>query len=170
MAIVTAEIKLYLSGGGANSDPNASLGGAISTTEVDDVTTLHNLFDKVTSDETTSGAVEYRCVYIKNTNATLTWEAVKAWVDSNTPSADTTLAIGLGSSAINGTEQTVADEVTAPVGVTFSEPANKAAGLTIGDIPNGQHKAIWLRRTVNAGSSAYNNDGATLGFSGDTAA
>ena len=48
MPIVAADIKEYLSGGGSNSDPNAALGGAISSTEVTDNTT-HNLWDVVSS-------------------------------------------------------------------------------------------------------------------------
>ena len=46
------------------------------------------------------------------------------WIASNTPSADTTIEIALGSSAINGTEQTIANENTAPTGVTFSAPSS----------------------------------------------
>ena len=34
MAIVAGDLKIYLSGGAGNSDPNASLGGIISSTEV----------------------------------------------------------------------------------------------------------------------------------------
>lgn len=170
MPIVANEIKLYLSGGAANADPNASLGGAISTTEIDDVTTLHNLFDKVTSDETTAGATEYRCFYVKNTNGSITWETVVAWIQTQTPSADTSLEFALGSSTVNGTEQTVANETTAPTGVSFGTQSTKGTGQSIGDIPAGQHKAVWVKRIVNAGASAYNNDGATIQFSGDTAA
>ena len=44
MAIVASDIKIRLSGGGANSDVNASLGGAKSSVEVTD-NSLHNLFD-----------------------------------------------------------------------------------------------------------------------------
>lgn len=169
MPIVANDIKFYLSGGAGNTDVNASLGGVISTTEIT-TATLHNLFDVVSSAETTSGDVEYRCIYVKNTHGTLSLTSAAAWISSNTPSTDTTLDIGLGTSAINGTEQTVADESTTPTSVTFSAPATQGAGLSIGDIPAGQHKAIWLRRTVNAAASAYSNDTATINVGGDTAA
>jgi hypothetical protein len=43
------------------------------------------------------------------------------WISSNTPASDTQIAIGVGTAAVNGTEQTVANESTAPSGVTFSE-------------------------------------------------
>ena len=74
------------------------------------------------------------------------------------------------SSAVGtGNEQTVADEQTAPSGVSFSAPSNFAGGLSIGDIPAGSHKAVWARRTVTAGAAAV-NDTATLRVQGDTAA
>ncbi len=169
MAILPADLIFRLSGGSGNTNVNASLGGAISTTAVVDAT-LHNLFDVVSSAESSAGDVEYRCVYIRNNHGTLTLQNAVAYISSNTPSADTALAIGLGTSAVNGTEQTVADESTAPAGVSFSAPSTLGTGLAIGNIPPGQSKAIWLRRTVNASAVAYNNDGATINVGGDTAA
>lgn len=97
-------------------------------------------------------------------------QSAKIWISSNTPSTDTTVEIALGSSAVNATEQTVANESTSPTGVTFSAPANEGASLSIGDIPAGQHKAVWIKRIVNTGAAAYNNDAATLTVKCDTAA
>ncbi len=169
MPIVSSDIKQRLSGGGSNTDPNASLGGAKSSTEITD-NSLHNLFDIVIGDESAAGDTEYRCFYLHNAHATLTWESVKVWIGTQTPSADTAMEIGLGTSAVNGTEQTVANEGTAPSGVTFSAPSNKAGGLSIGNIPAGQHKAIWVKRIITAGAAAVNSDAATINFEGDTAA
>ncbi|WP_020408936.1 hypothetical protein [Hahella ganghwensis] len=163
MPVLQAEIKYYLSGGAANSDPAASLGGAKSSVEVDPNT----LFDDVSSSEASAGDVEYRCIYVENTNGTDSLVSAAAWISSNTASADTTLDIGLGTSAIDGTEQTVGDEDTAPAGVTFSAPADKASGLSIGDLAAGEHKAIWLRRTVNS-SAASSSDTAVPVVGGDT--
>ena len=64
MAITASNIKFYLSGGTSNSNVNASIGGAISTTEVVD-NSRHNLFDKTLGTESTAGDTEYRCIYIK---------------------------------------------------------------------------------------------------------
>jgi hypothetical protein len=166
MAVLSSEIKFYLSGGSGNTNPAASLGGAISTTEV----TASTLWDNVSSAEASAGDIEYRCVYVKNTNGTDSLLTAAAWVSSNTPSTSTTLDIGIGTAATSGTEQTVANESTAPSGVSFSAPSTNGAGLSIGDLTAGQHKAIWLRRTVTAGAAAYNNDGATINVGGDTGA
>lgn len=166
MAVLNTDIKYYLSGGAANSDPAASIGGAISSVEV----TPSTLWDDVGSGEASAGDVEYRCIYVKNTSGTDTLLSAKAWIQSNTPSTSTTVDIALGSAAVSATETAVANESTAPSGPTFSAPTDKASGLTIGDLAAGAYKAIWVRRTVTAGAGAYNNDGYTLSVGGDTGA
>lgn len=167
MPIVAADIDFHLSGGGANSDPDASLGGAISTTQIVDAS-LHNLFDIVSSAETTAGDTEYRCIYIKNNHGSLTLQNAVIQIQTDTPSTDTDIEIALGTSAVNGTEQTVADESTAPTGVTWE--TNAGTDLAIGDIPAGQHKAVWLKRVVSAAAAAYSADSVILQAGGDTAA
>ena len=161
MAIVSTDIQYRLSGGSSNSDPAASLGGAKSSVAAS------NYFDDVSSAEASAGDTEYRCVYVHNNHGTLSLIGAKVFIQTNTPSSDTDVAIGLGSSAINGTEQTVADESTAPTGVSFSAPTTFAGGLAIGDLAAGAHKAVWVRRTVNAGAAAY-ADSFTLRVQGDT--
>ena len=161
MAIVSTDIQYRLSGGASNSDPAISLGGVKSSTAAS------NYFDDVSSAEASAGDTEYRCVYVHNNHGTLSLIGAKVFIQTNTPSSDTDVAIGLGSSAINGTEQTVADESTAPTGVSFSAPTTFAGGLAIGDLAAGAHKAVWVRRTVNAGAAAY-ADSFTLRVQGDT--
>ena len=169
MAITASDIQFRLSGGSGNTSAAASLGGAKSSTQITDAT-IGNLFDNVTGDESAAGDTEYRCLYVHNAHATLTWLSVVVWITSNTPSTDTTCDIGLGSSSVGGTEQTVADESTAPTSVTFSAPSSKGAALSIGDIAAGSHKAVWVRRVVTAGAAAYDSDGITIRAEGDTAA
>ena len=166
MPITTADIKFFLSGGASNTDGDASLGGAISTTQAS--STANELFDIVTGNEASAGSTEYRCIYIKNDNATLTLFSTLVFIETNTPSTDTTVEIALGTSAIDGTEQTIADETTAPSGTSFSTAANEGAALSIGDIPAGEHKAIWIKRIVSASASAYDADGVTIRVKGDT--
>ena len=153
MPILAADIQYRLSGGAANSNANASLGGAISSTAVPSA-----LFDNVSSADATAGLVEYRCIYVRNNHGSLSMlDPCRLFVQANTPSATTTLAIGLGTSAQGGTEQTIANEGTAPIGVSFSEPADFANGVSLGTIPAGGHRAVWLRRTITAGTSAVND-------------
>ena len=161
MPITAAELEF-------RESTEANLGGAISATPVSGA--LHGLFDYVSGVEAAAGDTEYRCIYVRNSHASLTLYGAKVWIDTNSPSPDTAVQIGLGTSAINGTEQTVADESTAPVGVSFSAAANEGAALVIGDIPAGQHKAVWIKRTVSPGAAAHNSDGMSLTFKGDSGA
>lgn len=168
MPIVSTDIQSRLSGGTANTAPASSLGGAISNTAIVDAT-VGNLFPEVNEDQTTSGITLYRCFYIRNGHASLTYKNATVFIQTQTPSPDTSVEIGLGTSAVNGTEQTVANGTTAPTGVTFSAPADKPSGLVIGDIPAGQHKAVWVKLVVNAGAAAY-NDSCVIRVAGGTAA
>lgn len=165
MPLIAGDFVTRLSGGAGNSDGNASLGGAKSANAAS--ASIDALFDQTAAAEATAGDVEYRCVYLHNANATSSMLSAVVWISANTPNANTTLAIGVGTAAVNGTEQTIANESTAPSGVTFSEPASQGAGLALGDIPAGQHKAIWLRRTVTAGAGASANDTWSLGYAAD---
>ena len=166
MSIITGNFVTRLSGGAANASGNASLGGAKSSNAMSG--SVDALFDFTSGAESAAGDVEYRCVYLNNENGTDTMLGPVVWISSNTPLAGTALAIGVGTSAVNGTEQTVANESTAPAGVTFSEPASAGSGLALGDLPPGQHKAIWLRRTVTAGSGSSANDTWSLGYQCET--
>jgi hypothetical protein len=169
MAITSSDLKIYLSGGAANSDPNASLGGAISSTEVTDNTT-HNLFDQVSGTESNAGDTEYRGVYLKNTHGSLTLQNTKIYISSNTGSADTTIDIALDGGATNATMETLSDESTAPSGETFTAPTTYAGGLSIGSLAAGEKKGLFIRRTVNASAAAVNDDAVTIKYDGDTAA
>ena len=162
MAIVSGDIVYRLSGGASNSDPSLSIGGVKSS-----VSTGSNLFDALTSAEAAAGDIEYRCFYVHNAHATLTMLSARSFIPTNTSSPDTVLAIGVGAAAVNGTETAVANESTAPAGVTFSSPTDYASGVAIGDIPPGQHRAVWLRRTVNA-SAASATDISTVRTQCDT--
>lgn len=169
MPIASTDIDFHLSGGASNSDPDAALGGVISSTQITDAT-IANLFDNISGAEASAGDTEYRCFYVKNNHGSLTLQGAEIWIETNTPSGDTEATIGLGTSAVNGTEQTVADESTAPSGVTFSTANGQGNALSIGDIPSGEHKAIWVRRVVSAAAAAFNSDSVVIRVQGDTAA
>lgn len=179
MAIVAADllykfsVKTGAAGNSTAGTADGSLGKYISTTQVTDAT-LHNLFDRVTGDENAASEAEYRCIFIHNNHATLTWQSPVVWLASETGggaaaaiSVDTTAASAIGASAAQAKE--VADENTAPASQTFSSPTTKATGLALSDIPAGQCKAIWVRRTA-ANSAALDLDGVVIRCEGDTAA
>ncbi len=170
--LVRLSIKTGTAGNqNAQPDPNASLGRYVSTTNLVDAT-LHNLFDVVSGDENAALDVEYRCIFIVNNHATLTWIAPKLWISDQVLNGanadiglDPTAASALGATAAQAVE--VANEGTAPTGVTFSAPTTKATGLSLGDIPPVSCRAVWVRRTAT-NSAAQSLDGVTLSFEGDT--
>ena len=157
----------------AQANVNESLGKYISTTEIVDAT-LNNLFDDVSGDENAASDVEYRCIFVHNAHATLAWQGVVCWMSAEITgganaaiSIDTTVASPIGQATAQALE--VADEDTAPAGLTFSAPTTKATGLSIGDLAAGNCRAIWVRRSAT-NSAALDNDGVTVRCEGDTAA
>lgn len=162
--IQSSDIRHLLSGGATNAILAAALGGTKSN-----VTASALLFPNLSTAELAAGKIEYRCFYIHNAHATLDLSSAVAWINSNTPSNLTDYAIGLGTSALNGTEQAVANSATAPAGVTFVAGADKAGGIALGTIPAGQSRAVWLRRTTSAGSvNTAVTDPCTIRAEGDS--
>ena len=170
MPITTSDLLIRLSGGSSNSDPNASIGGIMSTTTTVTDNTTHNLFDQVSGTESNAGDTEYRMVYLLNNHGSLTAQNTRIYISSNTGSADTTIEIGLAAAGLNATETAIADENTAPASVSFSAPTSYATGLNAGNIPAGQRYGVWIKRIVNAGAAAVNDDAVTIKYDCDTAA
>lgn len=169
MPIVSSDLHYPLSGGTSNTDPNASLGGVISTTDIVD-NVSQNLFQNVTGAQSLAGFIDYRGIYVKNAHASLTLIGAKIWIQQQPTATGDATAIGLDPNGLNVTMETIANETTAPAGVSFSAPANFAAGLSLGDIPHGQFYGVWVRRTISASTAAYTDDTFQLEYQGDTAA
>ena len=146
MAIVSGDLKLYLTGGAANSDPTLSLGGATSSTLFTD-NTLDKLFASVTPAEGLAGSVKYRALTFKNTSA-LTAYAVAIYIAQETTSTYTTVALAYDAT---GT-QSVVNENTAPIGLSFTTPLSLATAIALGDVAAAAVRRIWFRRTVTAGA------------------
>jgi hypothetical protein len=170
MSITTSDLEYRVSGGAANTDPALSLGGAMGTAGGSVITdnVSNNLWDDVTGDEASAGDVEYRGFYIKNKHGSLTWQSVFFWISSLTSSSDTEFDVALAAEAVNTSMATIANESTAPATVTFTRPTTKSGGLSIGNVPAGQYKGLWIRRTVTAGAAAASDTG-TVRCEGDTA-
>lgn len=169
MVITSGEIIFRLSGGAANSNVNISYGGAKSSTALVD-NTANNLFADSLGPESLAGSIKYRMIYVHNGNASLTMQNTKVYITTNTPSTDTVFDIGLAAAGLNATETAIANEDTAPASVTFSQPSTYATGISMGNIPFGQHYGLWFRRTVSANASAFNNDTVVFEVGTDSAA
>ncbi len=161
--IIDTDIKYRLSGGANNLIPDNSLGGDMSSTEVVNGD-LNNLFDIVSGDESSAGCTEYRCMYALNSSAQTLYDA-KVFVETQTNSPTTEIEIG--TDTVNVTTQTIANETTAPTGITFGEHYQEENAISIGDLGAGEKIAIWVKWIVNAGTIAV-IDSATVRVRGDT--
>jgi hypothetical protein len=180
-AITAADIKFRGSttagaAGNANAFGGAdtSLGKYITNADLPDAT-LDSLFDDATGAENAASTVEYQCVFIYNANASNALQNAVVWVSGDPAgganvdiAVDSTAASAVGAAPAQALQ--IANKTTAPAGpLTFSKPTTFATGLSLGSIPAGSVKAVWIRRTLT-NSAALNNDGITLSVQGDTAA
>lgn len=153
MPIVAGDLKLYLTGGAANADPLLSLGGVTSSVQFTD-NTLDKLFTSVTPAEAAAGSVKYRALTFKNTSA-FTAYAAAIFIAQETTSAGTTVALAYDSP---GT-QSIANEDTAPTGLSFTTPLSLATAIALGDVAAAGVARIWFRRTVSAGAAQAADQG-----------
>jgi hypothetical protein len=179
MPITTSDVLFKGSGGTgtgnstAVANPNNWLGGYMSSTEITNAS-LHNVFDVITGDENAASDVEYRCIFVHNAHATLTYQSVVVWISSETAggasaalSLDTTGVVAYNTASTMA--KTIANEGTAPATQTFSAPTTKGTGLSVGNMGPNTAQAIWIRRTA-ANTGALDLDGVVISVSGDSAA
>ena len=166
--ITSTDILFLLSGGAANSDTDASLGGVVSSTEIVD-DTVNNLFALAGAAEADAGSVKYRGFFVKNDHATLTLTAPKIYISSNTTSPTTAVTVALASET-GSPMDTIADEDTAPdPAVTFVTAVDFDNGLSLGDLAPGEVKGVWVKWTVDASTDAI-EDAMTFTVKGETEA
>lgn len=53
--------------------------------------------------------------------------------------------------------QTIADESTAPIGVTWNTDISNAGGLNVGTVPSTEYVALWIHREIPAGAKSNTN-------------
>ena len=173
MPIVESDLIHRYSGSGEVGNPDASLGGAINLVDPDGVIvsdTDNNDMDDITSTEAAAGIVIYRGFFYRNeiTSDVLTWMAPVFWIESQTSSGDTDIAIAIAAEAKNLAIEVIPNEETAPgAGVSFTQPANKVAGIAIDDLDQNDFRGHWLRYNVVAGSGST-VDQYTIKAEGDT--
>jgi hypothetical protein len=139
--------------------------------------TIANLSEKmlmnISKDQSYTGTEIYHCFGIENTGADAKKD-VTIWVASNTPGQDTiSIAVGAaaaGNGSTTGIETAVANETTAPEGVTFTAPTTQATGLSVGDLSGSagstHTRCFWIKQLVPAGvDQEYLNNTFRIGIS-----
>jgi hypothetical protein len=166
--IDNVEMRLSVSAAAGNTTagtPATSLGDQVSTTEV--VSGVSgNVWDNVPSAEASTGATQYRCVFLVNTDAATLFGGY-ATVQAQT-AGGSTLSIGLdpvgitpvGSSSAQAA--TIASETSAPAGVTFGN-----GPLNFGDLATQQAVAVWIKRVTPPGATT-GNDSLSIRVAGDS--
>lgn len=154
MAFSITKIKFYQCAfwneGAAHGGP-IDLANPISASSI-----TNNIFDDVSDAERSTGDTEFRKIYIRNQNE-VTWAEVVAWISQFTLSPDDEISILLGSDA------SVQSDIASS---TFVSPDSKvhADALSIGDLAENEHQAIWIKRVVDAGADGYPANQFTLTF------
>lgn len=176
-AIVAADILFKFSVAAAAGNTTVgtaatSLGDQISTTQWTG-SVLNDLYDDISGVENAASTVDYRCIFVHNSNASNSLENAVVYLSAEV-SGGAAIAIATDNIAASviasGSTQaaTIANETTLPTGVSaFSSPITSGTGLSLGTIPSGQCKAFWIRRTA-ANSAALSADGVTIAVTGDT--
>lgn len=105
-----SDIKFFLSGGSTNTNPANSLGGDYSDTLVG--TELNNLFEDINTQTSSSGIIDYRCIYLFNKGQSAgDWifdSTIWTTIQKNTPAQ-----IDLGFNLSNDVQQlTISGSVT----------------------------------------------------------
>lgn len=176
-AIVPADIGFFYSvvtGSAGNSVAGTaagSLGKYLSTTAWAGGV-ANDLFDDVSGAENAASTVDYRCIFCRNLNSANAFQNAVVYLSAETGGGasiaigiDTTAASLIGAAPAQALQ--IANETTAPAGVTFSSPVTAGTGLSLGTINTGSCRAFWIRRTA-ANTAALSNDGVTIAISGDT--
>lgn len=179
-AIVAGDLKFKYSiktgsaGNTTASSANASLGTYVSTTEWTGGS-ANDLFDDISGAENAASTVDYRCIFIHNTNASNALQNAVVYISAEVAggasialAVDTTAASAVGAASAQALTATTE---TAPgggvTGLTYSSPTTSGTGLSLGTIGVGQVKAFWVRRTAS-NSAALSGDGVTIALTGDT--
>lgn len=127
------------------------------TTQSDTITiaqAVNALFDDISKAESFAGDTEYRCLYLHNAHPTDAFLGVKIYISQQPSSGEDLLAIGfdaagVGNGSATGVAATVANEGTAPSGVTFYAPESANNAIQTGELAAGASQALWQRRSID---------------------
>lgn len=154
---MSSVLEYRLTGGAANADPDASLGGDTSSESMSG-TALNNLFDNVLPPEIESGDLtEYRAIELYNNGDATAKHVEFYFVD--TTNSESIVAVWLDTT---GT-QTIADEETEPTGASgnWTTPL-VGSKLSLANLAVAAGHRLWIRRIVDQSADNLNDDLAEL--------
>lgn len=104
-------------------------------------------FSNVPSADAVPGEVYYRAI-IGTNNFDGPMVDLKVWLDSD---ANSGIAIGY-EAAVAGEIQSIANETTAPTGITWVTGTTSSTGISISALPSGESFGLWIRKIIAADS------------------
>ena len=178
MAVLNTDLQLRYTG--TTGTAITSLGGAPSTTQVS-TTTLHNIFDEVSGDESAAGELNYRILVFHNASSQQA-RNVKIHFEANYDSGNQSALTGItadlvgdtGIALLNGkaagaNPDVITNEDTAPsITGGYVVGTTRATGLDLGDIDGGSFRGFAIRRAITPGASAQDNAEFQLEITADT--
>lgn len=149
MGVITiANLKVYQCATWAEGDTH---GGDIDTGSEITTGVDENIFDDVEDAERVAGDTEYRKIYFRNENSE-TWEAVKSWIEANTPASNDAVSIKLGTNAGVKSVEGVAAGYVSP------DAKDHADVLEPGDQAENAYFSVWIKRIVAAAGDGYTDN------------
>lgn len=158
-------VQYRLSGGAVNNDPNASLGGAESTTEIISANN-NNLFAAVSQQNAINGLIVYRCLFIHAPTPGASYTNVGVWIQTQSLSTDSAIFLAVAPEGKNLAVETIADETTEPANVIFTRPTQDYALLPLPDLTSGDYIGLWIKRVIDPAAAGYPNDYVRLAVEG----
>jgi hypothetical protein len=133
--IAPSDIKEY------KSQAAASDGGAIDLTRPIASGGPNNLWDDITSSQAAAGGTDYRKVFRRNENSTLTWQAVVSFIQQQPQGATVSAGIGAAATADNDAAQGNMVAFSAPNKVSVvSSGADTRTATVIGEDAAGNRR------------------------------
>jgi hypothetical protein len=164
--ITDASFLVYFSGGTGNAVPSLSIGGARGGTYPG---TLSGLFGPIAGTAAQSGVSLYRVVYVRNTHASSSVAACRAYIEQQFTHPGLQLACAVPAEGANVTVPALASETSAPAGVTWVTATVPASGGDFGTLTPGSQRGLYLRLTVTPGTTPTSEDDATAAVQGTPA-
>lgn len=177
-AITAAEIVWRFTttaGSAGDSTANTTVGtflGKYAATSAWAGGALNDLFADISGAENAASTVDYAGLAILNNNSANVAENGVIYISAET-AGGASIAVGVDTTATSAKGSasaqllTIANKNTAPAGVSFSSPTTIGTGLALSNIPTGNVKGVWVRRTA-ANTAALSTDGVTLAVTVDT--
>lgn len=168
---MASDLLFKLTGGSSNNTPDLSLGGLMSSVNVNS-SPMNNLFDDISAQQAAQsvGYVDYRAIDIYNTGDADA-ETVYIWIDLPTTSTDSHLEIGYDDSNKDGTNpgntshtaswngEQITSQETAPTSPSIDFNLHyEGSKLQLPDIPPSEALRVWFKRVIVAGAGNTNND------------